>query len=806
MIRICLLPVSSFLYSAEPMVESLLPRGGERGTDQTITIQGKRLADTSCFLFYKEGISASDIEVTEGKQVKATFTIAPNARLGQHEVRLCTSQGISKLLTFWVSPYANIEEVEPNSSFENAQPITLNRTINGTCLNEDVDFFEFNATKGQRISLEIEALRLSGPLFDPYLAILDANRFEVATNDDSELLLQDSVLSILAPHDGVYKIEVRDSSYKGGKDFHYRLHAGQFSRPLVVFPAGGQAGVERAFTFLGDPKGDFLKRLTMPFSSRFPFAYHHKENGLVTPSPNLLRITPYPSIEEIEPNNLVKESTTTELSLPLAFDGVIEKEGDMDYFRFSAKKGDRFYIRAHARSIASPLDPVLHLYHGDGKSIRGNDDAGQGPDSLITQTFPKDGHYILRIRDHLNRGSPLHVYRIETEPITAKVSGSIPKFANRDSQTRQMLPVPQGGKVATVLSLNRKNFSGAIDVIAQSLPPHVSMTAPLSPSNFNATTLLFEAPGHAPKKASLTKLTLIHKSEKEEKEVLGTFNQEVEFVYGPPNNQSYYSSHFDSLAVAVVDPVPFRVKLHPPKTPMVKGGSMNLKVEIFRDANFTKDITVKILAKPPGLGAPSSIKIKSMQSSGFYPLTANGNSELGTWKIAVQGEAAPKDGGSILSASGFVDLKIEEPYALGKLQMAAIEKGKKGTLTCDLSILRPFSGKAHLELKGLPPFATSSALSFEANATQVSFPVETREEAQPGITKNLFCFARIPFQESFIVQTIGQGGKIRIDNPPPKLKSPSTPLHQENESPTKVKAISRLEQLRMTAKSSTSVK
>ena len=55
--------------------------------------------------------------------------------------------------------------------------------------NEDVDYFEFNA-KGQRISVEVEAIRLSGPLFDPYVAILDENRFELATSDDSELLLQ----------------------------------------------------------------------------------------------------------------------------------------------------------------------------------------------------------------------------------------------------------------------------------------------------------------------------------------------------------------------------------------------------------------------------------------------------------------------------------------------------------------------------------------------------------------------------------------------------------------------------------------
>ena len=48
----------------------------------------------------------------------------------------------------------------------------MNTTVNGVAENEDVDYFEINATKGQRISVEVEAIRLSGPLFDPYVAIL----------------------------------------------------------------------------------------------------------------------------------------------------------------------------------------------------------------------------------------------------------------------------------------------------------------------------------------------------------------------------------------------------------------------------------------------------------------------------------------------------------------------------------------------------------------------------------------------------------------------------------------------------------
>ena len=74
--------------------------------------------------------------------------------------------------------------------------------------------------------------------------------------------------------------------------------------------------------------------------------------------------------------------------------GSSKRMGASDNFRFKAKNGDRFYIKAHARSVASPLDPVISLYQVRGNCcIRGNDDANNGPDSLITQTFNKDAEW-----------------------------------------------------------------------------------------------------------------------------------------------------------------------------------------------------------------------------------------------------------------------------------------------------------------------------------------------------------------------------------------------------------------------------
>ena len=324
--------------AATPKITNVLPRGGQRGSSVEVTISGSYLRDTEEIFFHSEGIKAEKITPVKDTQFKATLAISPEAKLGQHEMRVRTTSGLSTMKTFWVGPFPNIAETEPNSEFEAAQKVSMNSTVNGTILNEDVDYYEIEVKKGQQISAEVEAIRLSGALFDPYVAILDARRFELAANDDSSLLLQDSVASVIAPEDGTYRIEIRDSSYRGAGNYYYRLHIGHFPRPLISFPAGGKAGEKLEVTLMGDPKGPIKKIIQLPEKADPDFGYFSESNGASAPSPNRIRVSDFPSIREVEPNNNWKQATATELTLPLAFDGIISEDGDQDYFQVQGEE------------------------------------------------------------------------------------------------------------------------------------------------------------------------------------------------------------------------------------------------------------------------------------------------------------------------------------------------------------------------------------------------------------------------------------------------------------------------------------
>src|SRR5262249_13435753 len=201
--------------AAVPQLNGMTPFGAQRGTEVEVQFSGDRFGDRQEILFYEPGITVAHFEAAAANAIKTKLVIAPDCRLGLHQLRVRSASGLSNLRTFAVGALAEVKEVEPNNDFANPQKIALDTTVNGVVENEDVEYFAVEAKKGERITAEIEGLRLGNFFFDPYVAIMDTKRFELARSDDAPLLRQDSVASILAPEDGTYIIQVRETSFSG---------------------------------------------------------------------------------------------------------------------------------------------------------------------------------------------------------------------------------------------------------------------------------------------------------------------------------------------------------------------------------------------------------------------------------------------------------------------------------------------------------------------------------------------------------------------------------------------------------------
>ncbi len=167
--------------------------GGQRGTELEVNFTGQRLGDAQEILFYQPGISATKIEAVDDNHVKATIKIDADAELGLLDLRVRTATGVSELRTFSVGALKETTEVEPNDEFAKPQKIEFGSVVNGVARSEDVDYYAFEAKKGERITAEVEGARLGIALFDPYVAIMDSKRFELASSDDAALIWQDGV-------------------------------------------------------------------------------------------------------------------------------------------------------------------------------------------------------------------------------------------------------------------------------------------------------------------------------------------------------------------------------------------------------------------------------------------------------------------------------------------------------------------------------------------------------------------------------------------------------------------------------------
>ena len=798
-----LLPGADAL-AASPDLQNTIPRGGQRGSEVKVTLMGNRLDDAEELLFHSPGISVKDLKVIDTRKVEATFVIAPDCRLGEHHVRVRCRSGISYARNFWISQFPNVAEVEPNDDFEAPQAIDLNVTIEAEAKPEETDYYKVTAKKGQRLSVEIEGLRINNIrnniAIDPFVAILDKNRFELASADGSALLKQESIVSVIIPEDGEYTIEVRDSAYQGRG--RYRAHIGTFPRPTAVFPAGGKAGSEVEFSMLGDVKGTFKTKATLPQSTpEGTYGVLAGHEGQFPPSPNRVRISDFDNVLEQEPNNSSTQMKEVPApALPLAFNGILETEGDIDYFRFSAKKGQRFRMRVYANTIGSPVDPVLNLYDSAMKSLGGSDDADGSKDSRVDFNVPADGEYLVRVKDMLNRGGPDFVYRIESEVRKPVLDVTMPEMLRRDLQYRKQFNVPRGGYYAMTVNTTRRDFSGDLVFEMPKLPAGVTWESATIPKSVSQFPILLKAAPDAPLGGGLYSLHV--KNTDAEKPLSGTFKQPLDLVRGPQNGVEYYTRYNEDLPVAVVEELPFSITVDQPKVPIVRNGMMKLKVRAHRKEGYDKRIIVRMLWKPPGITTPASMTFGEKDTELEYELNANSSAEVNTWNIGVLAES---DGGKGLmkTASPFVKLSVEEPFVNMKLSMATTKQGLPTEMVAEVENLREFGGKADVQLFGLPAHATTPVVKIDQSSEGFSFPIETSEKTPVGQHKNLFCTVTVLKEGQPIVHRVGMGGVIRVD-PKPKepVAAPAKPAETKVVAKTapKEKPLSRLEQLRLEAK------
>ncbi|MBX9582604.1 MAG: PPC domain-containing protein [Gemmataceae bacterium] len=785
------------LLAASPALNAVQPRGAQRGTEAVVTLSGGRLADAQELLVYYPGIAVKKFEVVNDATLKATLAIAPDCRLGEHAFRVRTASGVSDLRTFWVGALPVVDEKEPNTEFDKAQPIPLNVTVHGVVDAEDADHFVVEGKKGQRLSVEVEGMRLGGTFFDPFVAILNDKRFELATGDDSPNTLQDGGCSVVLPADGKYTVLVRESSYGGNGACQYRLHVGTFPRPTAVVPAGGKPGEELEVTFLGDPSGPIKQKVKLPPAADPLFRVHCQTPDGVHPAGFKFRVIDLPNVVEGGANTALPAAAPG--PAPGAFNGVISKPGEQKFFRFPAKKGQVFDVHCYARRVGSPLDPVVYLGgHTAGGEFVSNDDSA-GPDSYFRFTAPEDKEYALRVHDHLQKGGPDYFFRIEVTPVAAATNTGIPKVDgnNVSNQDRQSVAVPKGNRFATLVNVNRADWGGPATVSPDKLPPGVALVADPCDPGLGQVPVVFEAKADAPVGGLLADLRAVPADPKAT--AAARTDLDVNYCIGL-NNTPFHRLYTDRVVVAVTEAAPFKIEVAEPKVPLAQNGSYNLKVRVQREGGFKGVVTVYPLFTPPGLGIQGSAGIAENATETLLPMNAAPNAAARKWKTAVIA-VADAGKGPVWVSSQLFTIEVVPPPVTVAMERPAVEQGGKTDLFCKVAVAAPFDGKAKLTVYGLPAKVTAPVVELTKDTKELAIPITTDKASPAGKHGGIFCQVVIDKNGEQVAVNTG-GTELRIDVPlPPKAAAPAaaapaTPNPQPAAQPAPMKRLTRLEQLR----------
>lgn len=808
----------------EYLLELVHPQVGQVGTTVEVMVEGAFLQHPEEVLFYQPGIRCTKFETMDtvlaidngqrreaepGHAAKLTFEVSSDAQPGEYQLRLRTRDGLSELVTFWVTALPIVMEQHAwidadgarNDSAEFAQQIPRNCTVVGYVpgrLPQDHDWYSVDCRKAERLSVEVVAARLGtlhyGGMNDPAVRIFDSAGNELGRNDDNALHTQDPVLTVMIPKDGRYFIDMHQQmDYEAGRLRHYLMHVGSFARPMVTFPLGGQAGRTIPVSLIGDAAGDASINVTLPSSpGSFEESFinvRHPEAGQ-TPWPNEMHVADFADVFEMPGHSSPETAQPIPGELPVAINGRVQSEGEVDWYRFSAKKGKRYRVVGYGKTLDSELDPRIWIRPAPGNSSNRSydeDDSQWEAHDLVGHHYrhqtkrrldpvfmfepDTDGEWLIGIGDTRREFGPQHIYRIEFQPHVDSAFVHFPAYPSTPTIVRDRITLFPGhsySRPVTVQPGFGSTYDKPLQLRAKNLPAGVTMKSSPFKQGDGKIPVLFHAENDAGIGAAFIDLVVEPVDPNDRPHFRGGFVQNNQAT----NRRGDYAMYFDQtrkMALAVVDGAAFNIEVERPSIPLVRNGELSLTVKVERHEGFEGAVYCEMDWLPAGVNKQPPLIIPVDQTEGTYKLSASGSAAPGEFSISMTGRE--NTGGNVRTAAGFhlvcspfVPLTVGEPYVTVDLVRAAIERGKVGEIVGEISHHKPFSGKATLQL-GRLPFGVEQVLPYptiKAGDKTVAFRVKVTADCLVGQYKDIFCGVAVTDGGQLIKQQTGNG-TLRVD-------------------------------------------
>lgn len=577
----------------QPGAAYVFPAGGQRGSRVSVEIGGYNLTASTQMRFSGSGVALVDElqpsrtppppePLLRGQDTVRAFNypreltgaivIDGDAPPGPRWWQVWTAHGGSSARPFIVGEFP--EYVERLGDDKPPRRVALPITANGRILlAEEIDQYLFHADAGMTVDCRVVAGEI-GSTLDARAQVLDPTGREVASAEDTRGL--DPVVRFTAAASGDYAVRVHDYAYTGSASHIYRL-------TIRTVDATDTAPAAKA-----------------------PLAVSRD------------------STHDIEPNDADPQPLGP---LPARVAGRLSR-GDVDGFRFAAKKGERLAIAVAAAQLGSAIESLLVLRDAAGNELVRNDDSAGTTDSQLEFIPPSDGDYSVFVSD-LSKSADSDVYELS-------VLVAEPDFTLRVAVDH--VDVTAGATAALPISVMRRGgFDGEIELAVTGLGRGLSADSlKVAPKAANHSIQL-NAQADAERTASPIRIT-------------GTARIGNRVVTRPLMLATSPPSDFDTILATVTTAAPFKVNADDTYFFTCRGTTHAAKIRIDRDAGFTGAVTLTLadmqIRYLQGVSGPTLVVPPGVNEVD-YPLTIPETTELNrTCRVLVAGTAEiPGSGG-----------------------------------------------------------------------------------------------------------------------------------------------------------------
>jgi hypothetical protein len=715
------LALSSLPISSQPIipptVTTISPAGMQRGTTAIFAIDGRNLSGATEVIFDAPGIAgkltdiqdvpekitgpkagedlAAQVPLGKEQSAKLEITIAKDAEPGIHRFRVKTPLGTSNILPIAVGTLP--ETTTRDKAMDGGTPpqsVDLPATLIGSIEGPgQKDAFQFEGRAGEDIVFRVQASELGSKLASA-LTLTDSDG-HVLASDGENTNRSDAALSYHLAQTRKYTITISDRDNAGGKAYFYRLDAGVLPYVKSVFPLGVRAGQPTQISVSGVNLGEIAQTTVQPPASAQGWAIMRLVaigNGIRPLNDVKLAVGDVPEMLESEPNDSLEEAQT--ISLPVTINGHISggsdrhKNPDEDFFRFTAKKGQKLSIDITASRLGSPVDSVIEILDAKGDPIpratircliettttlADRDSRTNGIRLVSTSGLHEDDY--LMVGDELDR------------------INFIPDQPDADTILKSMGGVRRAylGTSPDVHAVNTPVYK------AQILPPEAEF-----PSNgLPIFHLTWRNDDGGPGYGSDSMLDFLVPAD-------GDYFVHLKDVRGMEGTDFAYR-----LTIREESP-DFRLSADPANPNIPRGGTTAVTVSLDAIRGFDGPIEINVEGLPHGVSA-SEARILPGQVSTVVVLTATPDADTGAHPVPIQFVGhVTVDGHGLTRAANRKDGE-DEPLQLAsitpppdvtvttKAKEVALEPGKEVTVTLNIARHNEFTGRVPCSIENLPP-------------------------------------------------------------------------------------------------------